>query len=50
LGLDISSAAPVPELHQWLSDQDLMQRLVHQHLQRALLETKIFQSVKTTEK
>jgi transposase InsO family protein len=35
LGLDISAAAPVPELHQWLSDRDLMQRLVQQHLHRA---------------
>ena len=40
LGLDISSAAPVPEIQQWLSDRDLMQRLVHQHLERAQLRMK----------
>ena len=40
LGLDISSAAPVPDLQQWLSDRELMQHLVHQHLERAQLRMK----------
>lgn len=35
LGLDITMAAPVPELHQWLEDRELMQSLVRQHLLRA---------------
>jgi len=35
LGLDLSVAAPVPKLQQWLTDRDLMQRLVEQHLHRA---------------
>lgn len=35
LGLDVSVAAPVPELSKWLEERSLMQELVHQHLLRA---------------
>ena len=37
LGIDISAAAPVPELHKGMTDRELMEWLVHQHLQRAQL-------------
>jgi hypothetical protein len=35
LGLDVASAAPVPDLSAWLSECDLMHQLVRQHLLRA---------------
>jgi hypothetical protein len=35
IGLDVSAAAPVPELSQWLEERDLMHRLIQQHLLRA---------------
>jgi ribosomal protein L21E len=35
LGLDPSTAAPVPELSNWLQEHELMQQLVCQHLLRA---------------
>jgi hypothetical protein len=35
LGLDLSAAAPVPELSEWLQERELMQQLVRQHLLRA---------------
>ena len=35
IGLDVSSAAPVPELSQWLEERELMHRLVQQHLLHA---------------
>jgi hypothetical protein len=35
MGLDVDSAAPVPDLHAWLSGQAHMQDLIRQHLLRA---------------
>jgi hypothetical protein len=35
LGFDLTEAAPIPELHTWLEDRDLMHSLVKQHLARA---------------
>jgi hypothetical protein len=35
IGLDVSAAAPVPELSQWLEERELMHRLIQQHLLRA---------------
>jgi hypothetical protein len=35
LGIDPSAATPVPDLHQWLEERELMQDLVRLHLQRA---------------
>jgi hypothetical protein len=35
LDIDISAAALVPDLHQWLEERELMQDLVRLHLQRA---------------
>lgn len=35
LGVDVSAAAPVPELQQWLEERELMNDLVRLHLQRA---------------
>jgi hypothetical protein len=35
LGLDLSAAALVPELSEWLHERELMQQLVRQHLLRA---------------
>jgi len=35
LGIDVAAAAPVPDLHQWLEERELMQDLVRLHLQRA---------------
>jgi hypothetical protein len=40
LGLDVSKAAPVPELSQWLEEQALMQDVIQQHLLRAQARTK----------
>lgn len=35
LALDLSSVAPVPELHQWMADRAVTQDLIKQHLLRA---------------
>lgn len=35
LGLDVSAAAPMPDLQQWLEERQLMQSLVRLHLHRA---------------
>jgi transposase InsO family protein len=35
LGVDISAAAPVPDLQKWLEERELMHSLIRQHLQRA---------------
>jgi hypothetical protein len=33
--VDISAAAPVPNLQKWLEERELMHSLIRQHLQRA---------------
>jgi hypothetical protein len=35
LGVDISAAASVPDLQQWLEEHELMHNLIRLHLQRA---------------
>jgi hypothetical protein len=35
LSIDLDSVAPIPELHKWLEDRELMHSLIKQHLSRA---------------
>jgi hypothetical protein len=35
LSVDLDSVAPIPELHKWLEDRELMHSLIKQHLSRA---------------
>jgi len=35
MGIDIADSCQNIDLQQWLSEKDLIQQLVHQHLQRA---------------